>query len=358
MSTKQQVTGPTGTELPTPGDAPTVDAVSSLTHSHVAEAQLSVALTWARRGFPVVPCSRTDKGAMVPGFGKSVDPDEIRKFADPEQVSRWWKSGRFARAHVGLLTGRGGTDGRGLVVIDLDMPKPDAAPLSGQWAECAGGTDVLELLMRAASAEWPDTYTVLTPSGGMHLYFQQPADGPLIGCATGDAPTAPALGPLIDIRGIGGYVIAAGSYSAAQGRPYTRVSTPDLLPQPLPGWLLELLRPTETAAPRRQDRPTRVHAMPTGDRAERAAAAALAKTADRIGALSAGDGRNAKLFGAARWLGEISASAPHILTEAAVTAELAAAAEQCGLKGGQRAALATIANGWKAGVRDAMGGAA
>ncbi|WP_411041969.1 hypothetical protein [Streptomyces collinus] len=84
------------------------------------------------RGFPVVPCSRTDKGAMVPGFGRDA-PAELAQFSDPEQVRAWW-SGRFKRAHVGLLTGRGTDDGRSLVVVDLDMPKGDARPLEGRWS--------------------------------------------------------------------------------------------------------------------------------------------------------------------------------------------------------------------------------
>ncbi|WP_406163966.1 bifunctional DNA primase/polymerase (plasmid) [Streptomyces sp. NBC_01005] len=319
----------------------------------LADAQLSVALTWVRRGFPVIPCSRTDKGALVPGFGKSATADEMAPFADPEQVSRWWSSGRFARAHVGLLTGRGGEHGRGLVVVDLDMPKADTEPLTGRWAGCAGGSDVLELLMREAGAEWPDTYTVLTPSGGMHLYYQQPGDGDLIGCATGEGPRAPHLGPLVDVRGVGGYVIAAGSYSAAQGRPYTRVSAPELLPQPLPAWLLALLRPT--VAPVAARRPTPVRQLPTGDRAERYATAALNGELDKVA--SAGEGeRNRALYAAARRLGELSATAPAVLGETAVQDQLLAAAREAGVS--EQEALRTIRSGWNAGSRAPMGGAA
>ncbi|MEU3221212.1 bifunctional DNA primase/polymerase [Streptomyces sp. NPDC006971] len=317
---------------------------------NVADAQLGVAMTWVRRGFPVIPCSRTDKGAMVPGFGKGATADQLAPFADPDQVSRWWSSGRFARAHVGLLTGRGGADGRGLVVVDLDMPKPDAEPLTGRWAGCAGGTDVLELLMREAGAEWPDTYTVLTPSGGMHLYYLQPVDGDLIGCATGDGPRAPHIGPLVDVRGIGGYVIAAGSYSAAQGRPYTRVSDPGLLPQPLPPWLLALLRPA--VAPPAEHRPAPVHQLPTGDRAERYAIAALNGETDKVS--GAGAGQYWRLITASTFrLAELHHTAPHILTEQAVTDALVGAATQAGME--ERAALKAVATAWE---RKAFGGAA
>ncbi|MGA5220981.1 bifunctional DNA primase/polymerase [Streptomyces cinereoruber] len=311
-----------------------------------------MALTWVRRGYPVVPCSRTDKGAMVPGFGRDVPPEELAPFSDPEQVSAWW-SGRFKRAHVGLLTGRG-ADGRGLVVIDLDMKKPGAVLPEG-YADVASGADVLERLAAEAGADWPDTYMVLTPSGGIHLYFQQPEVGPLIGCATGAGTTAPHLGPLIDVRGVGGYVIAAGSYSAAQEIPYRRASPPDMRPQPLPGWLLDKMRPAAAPAPVR--RPARVRVLPTGDRAERAAAGALTTAADRVASAAPGE-RNGKLYGAARWLGELHSTAPAVLDESSVREELLAAALAAGLQGGEREALRTIRSGWDRGMRDGSGAGA
>lgn len=353
MNENPQLTGPTATELPTPRDRQSVDTPGARHHASVASAQLSVALTWVRRGIPVVPCSRTDKGALVPGFGKDRTPDEMAPFSDPEQVSQWWSSGRFARAHVGLLTGRSTIDGRGLVVVDLDMPKPGMEPLTGRWAGCAGGTDVLELLAREAGAEWPETYTVMTPSGGLHLYYRQPTDGDLIGCATGEGERAPHLGPLVDVRGIGGYVIAAGSYSAAQGRPYVRESPAHLLPQQVPGWLLALLRrPAPAAAPRPA---ARVRQLPTGGRAERYAVAALTGELEGVG--SAGEGeRNRRLYAAARRLAELAPTAPAVLAETTTHDELLAAARSAGL--GEQEALHTIRSGWSTGTRDTMGGAA
>jgi len=320
----------------------------------VTNHQRSVALTWVTRGLPVVPCSRTDKGALVPGFGRDAPPEQLAPFSDVEQVRAWW-SGRFKRAHVGLLTGRS-TDGRGLVVVDLDMPKGDAQPLEGRWSGCNGGTDVLELLAREAGADWPETYSVLTPSGGMHLYFQQPADGPLIGCATGEGPTAPHIGPMVDVRGIGGYVIAAGSYSTAQGRAYERASAPEVRPQPLPGWLLELLRPSApTAAP---PRPAPVCLYSPGRRAtreERAAAGALEHSVGRVENAAEGE-RNRQLFASARWLGELHSTAPAVLDETTVREQLLAAALRSGQT--EREALRTIRSGWERGLAGHGAGAA
>ncbi|MEU5660938.1 bifunctional DNA primase/polymerase [Streptomyces sp. NPDC047737] len=317
-----------------------------------------MALTWVNRGIPVVPCSRTDKGAMVPGFGKAATADEMAPFGDPEQVSRWWSSGRFARAHVGLLTGRTtptapATLGRGLVVVDLDMPKPGTEPLTGRWAGCAGGTDVLELLMREAGADWPETYTVMTPSGGLHLYYLQPENGPLIGCATGEGERAPHIGPLVDVRGVGGYVIAAGSYSAAQGRPYTRESPADLLPQQVPGWLLELLRPAVVAAPVRQQVPRPV--VCGTSRADRYAAAALMGETGKVSGAPEGE-RNRALFAAARRLAELAPTAPAVLSETTTQDALLGSAREAGI--GEQEALRTIRSGWSTGSRGAEAGAA
>jgi hypothetical protein len=323
----------------------------------LTEAQRAVALTWVARGFPVVPCSKTDKGALVRGFGREASPEELAQFSDPETVRAWW-SGRYRRDHVGLLTGRG-ADGRGLVVIDCDMPKEGAEPLGGRWSGCCGGTDVLELLAREAGAEWPDTYTVMTPSGGLHLYFRQPEDGPLIGCATGagsdlERPRPPHLGPLVDVRGLGGYVIAAGSYSQAQGRPYERVSAPDVLPQPLPGWLLELLRPaTAPAAP--APRPAAVRLLPTASRADRYAAAALTGAAEDVAGAQQGE-RNRRLFAAARRLGELHETAPAVLDATTVREQLLGAALASGQS--EREALRTIHSGWKRGLAGRGAGAA
>ena len=357
MNAKPQLTARNATELPTPRIQPSVYTQDARPSVSLATQQRAVALTWVSRGIPVVPCSRVDKGAMVPGFGKDKTAEDVAKFGDPEQVSQWWSSGKFARAHVGLLTGRTtptapASLGRGLVVVDLDMPKPGTEPLTGRWAGCAGGTDVLELLMREAKADWPETYTVMTPSGGLHLYFLQPEDGPLIGCATGEGERAPHIGPLVDVRGVGGYVIAAGSYSAAQGRPYVRESPADLLPQQVPGWLLALLRrPAPAVAPRA----TVVRQLPTGDRAERYAVAALNGELEGVATALQGE-RNRRLFAAARRLGELAPTSPVVLSESTVQDELLGAARSAGV--GEQEALHTIRSGWNTGSRGAGAGAA
>lgn len=316
----------------------------------ITEHQLTVALTWHRRGLPVVPCSRTDKGAMVAGFGAAATPEQLAPFVDEQQVRQWW-TGRFRRAHVGILGGRA-TDGRrGLVVVDLDMSKT-GQDLAGRFAGCLHGSDVLELLMREAGAEWPDTYTVETPSGGMHLYYRQPDDGPVIGCATGDGATAPHIGPLVDVRGIGGYVIAAGSYSSAQGRAYERISLPEMTPQPVPAWLLAIMRRPAPARPA-TPAPVRAPLGSTATRAEKYAAAALEAALEDVRQAPAGTG-NDRLNAVAYRLGRLANTAPRVLDKRTVEDKLVAAAiaqaRDWPAAQVERKARNTIKSGWTAGT--------
>jgi hypothetical protein len=306
---------------------------------NVAEHQLAVAFTWAQRGHPVLPCSRQTKRPLVGGFDTGAD---LATFSDLGRIRAWWGV-QYRAAHVGLLTRR-------LLVVDCDMPKGPSG-LTGQWAGCQDGTDVLALRLAELGAEWPETYTVLTPSGGVHLVFLQPPDEP-IGCRTGTGRRDPAggvapghIGPLVDVRGVGGYVIAPGSYSARQGRPYERISPAAVGPAPLPGALAEILsQPPAPPAPT----PVRLLPQQGSTRAERYAERALAGAADDVRAAPAGEG-NRLLFARARRLGELAATAPHIITLAAVEEVLVPAARDRGGDWTDYEAMATIRSGWNRG---------
>ena len=137
----------------------------------------------------------------------------------------------------------------GLVIVDLDEPKPGYEFPPG-WRELAGlgdGGDVLAVLAeRAGVTAWPCTFEVATPSGGRHLYFAAPAGRPI-----GNKP----LGPLIDVRGggrgDGGYVLGPGS--VLNGREYDVIDGQD--PAPLPGWIADLLDPPRPQGAREPAQP-------------------------------------------------------------------------------------------------------
>ncbi|TQE32361.1 DNA primase, partial [Streptomyces ipomoeae] len=82
-------------------------------------------------------------------------------------------------------------------------------------------------------------YRVRTPSGGCHLYFTAPPGGKLKNSVN-------RLGPHIDTRAWGGYVVAAGS-TTPQGAYEVTDNTPVA---PLPPWLTALLvEPSKPATP-------------------------------------------------------------------------------------------------------------
>lgn len=188
---------------------------------------LAAALAAAARGWPVFPLRPGSKnpalhrqercpltGVCAAGHVKW----EQRATTDQAVIARCWSHKPY---NIGLATGPAG-----LIVVDLDMPKPNG----GQ--DAPGGADNLLALCERAGQPVPATRTVRTPSGGTHLYFTAP-DGVRLG------NTAGKLAPLIDTRAYGGYVVAPGSTTTVG----TYEITDDSPVAGLPAWLLTLLQP-------------------------------------------------------------------------------------------------------------------
>ncbi|MCX6463261.1 MAG: bifunctional DNA primase/polymerase [Pseudonocardiales bacterium] len=196
--------------------APQAQPDSPGTRALAAAAVRAAAAGWAV--FPVRPRGKTP---AVRGW-------EDTATLDPDRILAWWASAAW---NIGIAAGRSG-----LLVVDLDVPAPGPHPA----AAAARGTDVLRRLAADADAApaW-DTFTVATPSGGRHLYFRQP-DG------AGLRNTQGALGPLIDTRGHGGYVLAAGSRGPGTRR--YRILR-DVPVAPLPAWLHDALTTTPVPPP-------------------------------------------------------------------------------------------------------------
>jgi hypothetical protein len=190
----------------------------------------------AERGFAVFPVLPNDKKPAIERW-----PDLA--CADAAKVREAWPSGH----NIGIATGPSG-----LVVVDLDRGKPLPPP----WDAKPGvvdGRDVWAVLRERHDPTWPawqSTYTVATPSGGLHLYFTTWFDlvgddgEPVLGqdgipvrlhCELRN--TAALIGPMIDTRADGGYVL--GADSVVDGRPYALLE--DCEPAELPPWLAKLL---------------------------------------------------------------------------------------------------------------------
>ena len=132
------------------------------------------AVDYARRGywvFPVEPRGKKPLGRLVPhGLNQASN--------DPEVVAAWWRAA--PNANIGISCGPSK-----LVVIDVD-PRH-------------GGDESIRDLM-AKYPELDDTLTGETGGGGWHLCFLAPAVP--IANSTG------TLAPGLDVRGVGGYIVA------------------------------------------------------------------------------------------------------------------------------------------------------
>jgi Bifunctional DNA primase/polymerase, N-terminal len=304
---------------------------------------LAAALDYAVRGWHVFPLRPDDKRPAFPDHdaehcpGPRRDPRcrdrhvgwEARATTDPDRIRRCWAAGPYG---IGVACGPSG-----LVVVDLDIPKPGQdTPAQGWRVDGVNdGRDAFTIVCDRAGQLPPfDTYTVTTGSGGTHLYYTTPA-GPRLG------NTAGRLGWLIDTRGHGGYVVAAGSTVA--GRAYRTLL--DRPPAPLPGWLAGLLHtppPAPPAAP----------VIPRSGRHGAYLAAAVDSEARRVQTAPAGQ-HNHTLYTAALLLGQLVAGGG--LDEATVRAALLAAAAQRATSAGCRCTGAeaprTITSGLRAGAQ-------
>lgn len=183
---------------------------------------LDVALECARRGWPVFPVHSMRDGQCSCGHSdcsnQAKHPRILNNLNEattaPALVTGWWQN--FPDANIGIATGQQA----GLVVLDIDSYHGGDASL-----------DQLE----ARHGKLPDTVEVLTGGGGRHIYFAHPG---------GRVPnSAGRLGPGLDIRGDGGYVIAPPS-NHVSGRRYEweASSEPGMVAlAPVPLWLLDRL---------------------------------------------------------------------------------------------------------------------
>ena len=312
---------------------------------------LTAALGHAERGWHVFPLRPDDKRPAFPDHSADDctgrDPRcraaghhlgwEPRATCDPDRIRRAWTARPYG---IGIACGPSR-----LVVVDLDVPKSASDAPTGEWAGVCDGCDVFAILAarNGTPIDWahgfgPDaaprigidhTHTVLTGRGGTHLYYRHPDGGPAL------RNTAGTLGPMVDTRAHGGYVVAAGS--AVAGRPYTVAL--DIDPAPLPEWLADLLTP----APLPPQRPVVVD-LP-GSRERAYLRAAVERECANV--TGAPDHHNDALYLAAVALGQLVAGGSLSVDEASTALEHAGAS--VGLR--HRAVLATIASGFRAGAR-------
>lgn len=137
-------------------------------------------------------------------------------------LRQWWRTDY----NIGIWTGASN-----LVVVDCDLDDEPSSWRTG--GPTPGLADWADMCGRYGGQ--PETYEVVTPSGGIHIYFTVPEDVEI-------RPSAGKLAPLIDIRGGPSYVVAAGS-KREDGLVWEVID--DRPVAPAPAWLLELVRHRE-----------------------------------------------------------------------------------------------------------------
>jgi hypothetical protein len=293
--------------------------------------RLSMAIALVERGFALFPLR---PGSKVPAVREDWEGLAVR---DPERLR---ELGWPPHANFGIACGPSG-----LFVLDLDVPKQPQPPeeQSATSAQAATGREprngMQALRELAAGRPIPRTFTVVTPSGGVHLYFRAPKGLPL-------RNTVARLGSLIDTRAAGGYVVGPGS---TIGR--NRYEIADDAPiAPVPRWIVR-----ELAARSRQATPS----LPplalnrsdvAGSRIPSAAAAAYGAAAlrnevERMRTARIGT-RNDTLNRSAYALGRLVGAG--LLDRDLAASELFHAARQAGLPA--RECASTLASGLGAGI--------
>jgi bifunctional DNA primase/polymerase-like protein len=274
---------------------------------------LAAAARYAALGWPVLAlhtpdherrCSCGRVGCPTPGKHPRTRHGLRDASTDPARIRAWWAA--WPDANVGIATGR-------LVVVDLDG---------------AHGRATLAALEHAHEP-LPPTPAALT-GRGVHLYFR-----------AGEhriANSAGRLGAGLDVRGLGGYIVAPPSLHA-DGHRYRWIARRS--PAPLPRWLAQLL--TATARPARR---TVLPDLVSADRRRGYFAAAVHGEVANVAAARPGT-RNDTLNRAAFRLGQLARVGHGAVEE--LTAPLLAAALAAGLT--EAESLATINSGIGAGQR-------
>ena len=272
------------------------------------------ALSLAGRGWHVFPCVPGGKRPALRGSWQDHATTE------PGRIHAWWGQEAY---NIGIACGPSG-----LVVIDLDTRHHTAELSPAGSRSTVAGTDALAALCAQHGQPCPlPTYATGTPSGGCHLYHEVPGS-PV-------RNSAGWLGPHIDIRADGGYVIGDGSRIG--GRTYT--AWDQRRPVPLPDWLAGLLEDSH--------RPPTASA-PTSVPHKTAYATAALHQETRLVATARPGTRNDTLNRAAFSLGQLVAAG--LLPAPTVATALASAAERAGLPAEE--ARRTIRSGMTAGARN------
>lgn len=173
-------------------------------NSNAAQSKgVNAAQTYAALGWPVFPCNPLDKRPLTDHGFKDATTNN-------NQIARWWA--QWPNAMIGVPMG----SVSGVFCVDLD--KKIGVDGVATWAS-----------LQSIHGVSQQTRVHRTPSTGLHLIylFQQ---------SIRNIPLH-KLGPGIEIKGEGGYIVVPPS-KMADGKEYT---SNDVAPVEAPGWLLKMI---------------------------------------------------------------------------------------------------------------------
>lgn len=182
---------------------------------------LTAALAYAEHGWLVFPLhtpngnGRCDcrKECSSPGKHPRTMNGLNGATSDSDQIRQWWSM--WPQANIGIATGARS----GFFVLDVD--------------EAHGGKESIKALTEK-HGPFPERTFQRTGGGGWHILFKHP------GIRIGNVQNSDRLGKGIDVRGDGGYIVAAPSLHVS-GQRYVWKTGFDKLPD-APHWLITALR--------------------------------------------------------------------------------------------------------------------
>lgn len=190
---------------------------------------LDWAVRYIRLGWPVIPLwphdargtptLREPNGELLGkvALGRLVPHGSKDATLNESDIRAWWTE--YPNANIGLATGHR------FFAVDVDIKKD--------------GDQTWDML-RSQHGRLPETIEGVTGTGGRHILYALP-DFPVQNSAS-------KLGPGLDVRGVGGYIVAAPSIHPETNRPYEWDGILEIEQQriaPAPPWLLRLIREGE-----------------------------------------------------------------------------------------------------------------
>ena len=203
------------------------------TLNHYQQAMLDAALRYAEHGRAVLPVTRSKKPINANGSRGAT--------TDLQQITAWWEA--HPTAQIGIATG----SISGIWVVDVDMKN---------------GNDGLQALKKEFGDEFiweQETLIQKTSTGGFHFVFAWDDARPVHN-------TQDVLGG-VDIRGDGGFIVAAPSSFNVEGEWITyRWNDAEYLPIEAPEWAWTLTEKAQESRSRPVDLNSALSGIPHGSR--------------------------------------------------------------------------------------------